>query len=82
MLGQNRYLKFLADDINDILERLKRIPHSETYKKEDIPNEYHYKHNPRIGDLILILDPGYELHRHSFRMIILLFSIGLFSILK
>ncbi len=64
-------MKFLANDINDILTNLTKIPHSQTYKKEDLPDRYHYKNNPRIGDLIIILNPGYELHRHSFRMIII-----------
>lgn len=65
------FLNILADDINDVWKNLTHISHSQTYKKEDIPERYHYKTNPRIGDLIIILEPGYELHRRSFRMIII-----------
>ena len=30
-----------------------------TYKKEDIPSEYHYQINDRIGDLLLVANPPY-----------------------
>ncbi|CAF1370640.1 unnamed protein product [Adineta steineri] len=56
------------NDINSILQNLTQIPHSNTYKKENLPDRYHYKTNSRIGDLIIIVEPGYELHRRSFRI--------------
>jgi hypothetical protein len=68
--------------MNNVYKNLSQIPHTEVYGKENIPERYHYKSNPRIGDIIIIVDPGYELHRRSSRMIILLFRIFLFSILK
>ncbi len=59
----------LANDINNVWNNLTKIPNSKTYRKEDIPDQYHYKNNPRIGDLVVMLNPGYELHRQSFCMI-------------
>ncbi|CAF1160576.1 unnamed protein product [Rotaria sordida] len=54
------------NDIDDIFKNLSQIPHTQIYKQQDIPIRYHYKNNLRIGDLIIIVDPGYELHRRSF----------------
>jgi hypothetical protein len=71
-----------SNDINDVWRNLTKIPNSKTYRKEEIPEQYHYKNNPRIGDLIVMLNPGYELHQRVFRMITILFSIVLFSIFK
>ncbi len=71
-----------SNDINDVWRNLTKIPNSKTYRREEIPEQYHYKNNPRIGDLIVMLNPGYELHQRVFRMITILFSIVLFSIFK
>ncbi|CAF1033645.1 unnamed protein product [Rotaria sp. Silwood1] len=54
------------NDTDDIFKNLSQILHTKIYKKQDIPNRYHYKNNSRIGDLIIIVDAGYELHRRSF----------------
>ncbi|CAF4135664.1 unnamed protein product [Rotaria sp. Silwood2] len=53
------------NDIDDIFKNLSQISHTQIYKKQDMPNRYHYKNNSRIGDIIIIVDHGYELHRRS-----------------
>ena len=40
---------------------LSKIPHATVYRREDIPDRYHYKHHERIGDLLLLFEPGYEI---------------------
>lgn len=51
-----------------VFYNLSQIPHSQTYKKNDLPTLYHYKNHSRIGDLIIMIHPGYELHRRSSRI--------------
>jgi hypothetical protein len=47
---------------------LRQIPHSQVYEREHIPARYHYKTHANIGDIIVMLESGYELHRRSSRM--------------
>jgi hypothetical protein len=58
-----------ADDIEIVMQNLSRIPHSKVYRREDIPDRYHYKNHPRIGDLFLLFEPGYEIVRKPTRML-------------
>ena len=62
------YLTISANDINTIYRNLSKIPNSDTYKKDQLPDQYHYKTHPHVGDLIIILNSGYELHRLSLGM--------------
>ncbi len=34
----------------------------QVYKKKDIPEELHYKHNVRIGDIVIITKLGYGVY--------------------
>ena len=62
--------RFMLDaSIESVLKSLRTIPHSQTYRREAIPDRYHYRTNERIGDLVIVLEPGYELHRSSSRRI-------------
>lgn len=68
----------LVNNIDEIRNNLTKIPNAKVYRKADIPAEYHYQTHEHIGDLIILLNPGYELHRRSFRRIlhlILLFFV-------
>jgi ectonucleotide pyrophosphatase/phosphodiesterase family protein 5 len=65
----NDYCLFsLANDIEIVRKNLSKIPHSQVYRREDIPDRYHYKNHPRIGDLFLLFEPGYEIIRKPTRM--------------
>lgn len=46
------------------MKNLSKIPHSRSYKRQDIPERFHYKNHERIGDILLVCEPGYEIHRH------------------
>lgn len=50
------------------MKNLSKIPHSKSYKRQDIPDHYHYKNHERIGDILLVLEPGYEIHERPRRM--------------
>jgi len=45
-------------NINDLYQKLKKAPHLKVYKREELPNRFHFKGTPRAGDLILIAEPG------------------------
>ncbi|CAF2500492.1 unnamed protein product [Rotaria sp. Silwood2] len=51
------------NDIDIVLKNLSKIPHSQSYKRKDIPERYHYKNHERIGDILLIFEAGYEILR-------------------
>ncbi|CAF4601607.1 unnamed protein product [Rotaria sp. Silwood1] len=48
-------------DIDRLYANLSVIQNCEVYKKSQIPNEYHYKSNVRIGDILIIGKVGYEI---------------------
>ena len=50
--------------VDDIIKNLTTVPHIKVYKKSDIPERYHYKHNPRIQPILIVPDEGYSL-RHN-----------------
>jgi predicted AlkP superfamily pyrophosphatase or phosphodiesterase len=33
--------------------------HFKTYRREETPEQWHYRHHPRIGDLLLVMEPGF-----------------------
>ncbi|ELU02519.1 hypothetical protein CAPTEDRAFT_2758 [Capitella teleta] len=41
-----------------VYESFKKVPNATLYKKEEIPEHFHYKHNKRIMPLILVADKG------------------------
>lgn len=44
---------------NDIVEAKKDIQHFQVYRKEDIPDKWHFKHHHLISPIVLLADPGY-----------------------
>lgn len=48
-------------DINIVMKNLSKIPHSKAYRRKDIPERFHYKNHERIGDILLLFEPGYEI---------------------
>jgi ectonucleotide pyrophosphatase/phosphodiesterase family protein 5 len=38
-----------------------RIPHATAYRREDIPDEFHYNNNPRIMPVIIQSEEGWML---------------------
>jgi hypothetical protein len=50
------------------MKNLSRIPHSQIYLRKNIPDRYHYKNHERIGDMLLVFEPGYEIVHDPDRM--------------
>jgi len=54
---------------DSIVKRLKSVPHLSTYKKNEIPDRYHFKNHYRIKDVLLVADEGwYILEKKYFGM--------------
>jgi alkaline phosphatase D len=44
-----------------VWQALQDVPHISAYKKEEMPERFHYGSNPRIGDIVVIPDCGWLL---------------------
>ena len=42
-----------------ILQKLRAIPHASVYRRDDIPERWHFKRNRRVPDLLVVPDIGY-----------------------
>lgn len=45
----------------EVVKALRAQNHMTVYRKEEIPEHFHYKHNPRIMPIIVQTEPGWEL---------------------
>ena len=45
--------------LDHIVSKLKSIPHLSVYKKDEIPDRYHFKNHYRIKDILLVADEGW-----------------------
>ena len=43
-----------------ILQKLRAIPHANVYRRDDIPDRWHYKRNRRVPDLLVVPEIGYS----------------------
>ncbi|KAG8580016.1 hypothetical protein GDO81_007085 [Engystomops pustulosus] len=54
------------EDTNLVYNLLKNCSdHMKVYLKEDIPDDYHYKHNSRIQPIILVADEGWAIAQNE-----------------
>jgi len=52
--------------LESIVNTLKSVPHMSVYKKEDIPDRYHYKNHYRIKDVLLVADEGWTILKKKY----------------
>lgn len=75
-IDPDKYRIFESNPIGNILpnngvsaEELKAnltsLPYIKVYLKEEIPEDYHYKHNRRIQPLLVVPNEGYSLTSHN-----------------
>jgi len=51
-------------DVEAILARLRDAnPHIKVYRREEVPERLHFRANPRIPDIVLIADEGWQIER-------------------
>jgi hypothetical protein len=53
---------FQASHIQSVYDTLSKIENIVVYKKQDIPDSLNYKNNVRIGDIVLVSQPGYAIY--------------------
>nr|KAG5701616.1 hypothetical protein BaRGS_019305 [Batillaria attramentaria] len=46
---------------HELVEKLKNISHVTVYRKEEIPEHFHYKDNPRVMPILVLADEGWTL---------------------
>lgn len=51
--------EFLGLQVDELYDKLKSLPNSEVYLKNDIPDRYHYKDNKRIAPIVVLPNIGY-----------------------
>lgn len=49
-------------DLEYVYTTLKSVPHVDVYLKRDIPARFNYKHNSRIGDILLVTEIGHAVY--------------------
>ena len=50
---------------DEVVRVAKTIEHVTVYRKEEIPERFHYKNNPRIMPVLIIADEGWLMSRVS-----------------
>ncbi len=48
--------------MNGIYQNLSKIPDVQAYYKNDVPMELNYKHNSRVGEIVIIADIGHSMY--------------------
>lgn len=49
--------------LTSLERRLEAVDFVEVYRREDMPDEWHYRHPSRVGDLVVVLAPGHTFSR-------------------
>jgi hypothetical protein len=48
-------------NLNDLYTSLSKLPNTSVYLKQNVPGQYHYSNNDRIGSVVAVSDEGYYL---------------------
>ena len=51
--------------LNDTYQKLKTVPHLYTYLKEEIPEEFHYRHNRRFMLTFIVAEEGWTITKNK-----------------
>ena len=62
-LGATSLLYTKPEHREQVYENLQKTPHVTAYKREEMPERFHYGSNPRIGDIVLVADCGWSVVR-------------------
>ncbi|HZS44031.1 MAG TPA: ectonucleotide pyrophosphatase/phosphodiesterase [Blastocatellia bacterium] len=60
-VGTNAHLWPLPGKEDKVLEALSKAPHLKAYKKENTPDYFHYRNNPRIAPIVCVADEGWSI---------------------
>lgn len=56
---------FLASNLDFVYAKLKQIKNVNVFKRDEIPDYFNYKHNVRVGDLLVAASLGYTIYLNS-----------------
>ncbi len=45
--------------LDELMEALARVPHVRAWRKDELPEEFHYGSDPNIGDIVVLPDMGW-----------------------
>ena len=51
--------------LNVTYQKLKTVPHLYTYLKEEIPEEFHYRHNRRVMPVFIVAKEGWTITQNK-----------------
>jgi predicted AlkP superfamily pyrophosphatase or phosphodiesterase len=47
-------------DVGALVQRLEKVPHTKTFRAEDLPERFHMRDNPRIPPVLVLADEGWH----------------------
>lgn len=59
LVKKNMTINYFTELIDEIYKNLSGIAHVHVYKKADIPAEYHFQHNRRIQEILVVPEEHY-----------------------
>jgi len=51
-----------VSNLDDVYSKLKKAVHLDVYKRNEIPDLFHYKNNKRVGDILIAAKLGYTVY--------------------
>lgn len=51
--------------MDQVYTKLKQAQNVDVYKHDEVPQDLHYKNNPRVGDIVVVAHIGYSLQPHQ-----------------
>ena len=57
--------------LNGTYQKLKTVPHLYTYLKEEIPEEFHYRHNQRVMPIFIVAEEGWTITKTSRKLTVM-----------
>ena len=64
--GPITHIQAVAGREDELYQNLTRLPHMRVFKKEDIPDEWHYRNNRRILPILGVADEGWMIFKVNF----------------
>lgn len=59
--GAYMHIKPITGRVDDVVNNLRQAPHIQVFRKEDIPERWHFKNNRRVFPVFLLADEGWSI---------------------
>lgn len=64
-MGSTANIMVAAGKVDEVLRNLSRAEHMDVYRRQDVPERFHYSNNPRILDIVAIADEHWTIVRNA-----------------